>query len=71
MVILTSIFAYHNIQLFLRLMIYFFMWSLVMVFRFLHRKKTRKRMDERTKYMMKHTEKDKDGKYPWEIKDND
>jgi len=41
-----------------------------MVFRMIHRKKTRKRIDEQTKYMMEHTKKDENGKYPWEYEDS-
>ncbi|WP_125545240.1 hypothetical protein [Levilactobacillus lindianensis] len=66
MLVLTSIFAYKKIQFFLRLSIYFVLGIVVLVFRSIHKRKTRKRMDERTEYMMKHTEKNDEGKYPWE-----
>ncbi|MCH5463904.1 hypothetical protein [Levilactobacillus tujiorum] len=67
MIILTSVFAYKKVQMFLRMLIYIVLGIVVLVVRHRNKKKTRKRMDERTEYMMKHTKKDKDGKYPWEV----
>lgn len=66
MVLLSTIFAYKKVQFALRMLLYVIIGTLVLFFRFKNRKKTRKRMDERTEYMMKHTKKNKDGKYPWE-----
>lgn len=67
MVILASIFAYKKVQMFIRMLIYIVLGIVVLVVRHRNKKKTRKRMDKRTEYMMKHTKKDKDGKYPWEV----
>jgi len=67
MSVLTMIFAQHGVQFFIRLMIYLVLWSLVLIFRVINRKKTQKRMAVRTEYMMAHTEKSADGKYPWEM----
>ncbi|NLR09345.1 MULTISPECIES: hypothetical protein [Lactobacillaceae] len=67
MIILASFFAYKSVQMFLRLSIYIVLGIVVLIVRWHNKKKTRKRMDKQTEYMMKHTRKDKDGKYPWEI----
>ncbi|WP_407885835.1 hypothetical protein [Levilactobacillus sp. N40-8-2] len=67
MIILANIFAYKKIQMFIRMSIYIVLGIVVLVVRHYNKKKTRKRMDEKTEYMMKHTKKDKNGKYPWEI----
>lgn len=67
MIILTSMFAYKKVQMFIRMSIYIVLGIVVLVVRHRNKKKTRKRMDERTEYMMKHTKKDKNGKYPWEV----
>lgn len=66
MVLLASVFAYKSVQMFLRLSIYIVLGIVVLVVRRHNKKKTRKRMDRQTEYMMKHTRKDKNGKYPWE-----
>ena len=70
MIILASLLARNGIQFFIRLMLFLSLWILVMVFRMIHRIKTRKRFDEQTKYMMEHTKKDENGKYPWEYEDS-
>lgn len=53
--------------MFIRMSIYIVLGIVVLVVRHHNKKKTRKRMDEKTEYMMKHTKKDANGKYPWEI----
>jgi len=67
MIILANIFAYKKVQMFIRMSIYIVLGIVVLVVRHHNKKKTRKRMDEKTAYMMKHTKKDANGKYPWEI----
>jgi len=67
MIILTSFFAYQKVQFFLRVVLYLALGTLALVVRFYRKKETRKRMDERTKLMMKNTEQDENGKFPWEI----
>ncbi|MFC6288887.1 hypothetical protein [Levilactobacillus angrenensis] len=66
MAILTAVFAYKKVQLAIRMLLYVIVGVLVLVMRWRHKEKTRKRMDERTKKMMRETKKNKDGKYPWE-----
>ncbi|AYM02951.1 hypothetical protein [Levilactobacillus yiduensis] len=66
MIALTTIFAYKKVQFFIRMSIYVVVGGLALFVRWRNRKKTRKRMDDRTKEMMKRTKKNKDGKYPWE-----
>jgi len=64
--IAAAVFASKKVQLFLRMSIYVVVGIIVLVFRRINRKKTRKRLDERTKRMMKNTKTDENGKYPWE-----
>lgn len=66
MLILTTIFAHKKIQFFIRMAIYVVLGIIVLAVRAFNKKKTRKRLDKRTEYMMKHTKKDRNGKYPWE-----
>ncbi|KRM12020.1 hypothetical protein ABTQ33_01050 [Paucilactobacillus suebicus] len=56
----------HTIQMFMRLVIYVVIGTAVLVVRHRHRKRNEKRMDRRTKKMMKNTPRDENGKYPWE-----
>lgn len=63
---MTTIFAYKRVQFTIRMLIYVVVGILVLVFRWRNKKKTRKRMDDRTEKMMRETKKNKDGKYPWE-----
>ncbi|MFD1455915.1 hypothetical protein ACFQ44_09585 [Levilactobacillus lanxiensis] len=64
--IAAAVFASKKVQLFLRMSIYVVVGIVVLVVRRINRKKTRKRLDERTKHMMKNTKTDENGKYPWE-----
>ncbi|GEO68607.1 hypothetical protein [Levilactobacillus acidifarinae] len=66
MTILAAAISYKRIQFFIRMLLFVVLGVLVLVIRARNKKKTRKRMDERTAYMMKHTKRDKNGKYPWE-----
>ncbi|MCH4123094.1 MAG: hypothetical protein LKH74_02425 [Levilactobacillus sp.] len=66
MAVLTTVLAYKKIQFAIRMLIYVVVGVLVLVVRWRNKEKTRKRMDERTKKMMRETKKDKNGKYPWE-----
>ncbi|WP_404820004.1 hypothetical protein [Levilactobacillus suantsaii] len=61
-----AVIAYKNIQFFLRMLLYIILGIIVLCVRAHNKKKTRKRIDKRTEYMMKHTKKDRNGKYPWE-----
>jgi len=70
MIVLASLFARTGVQFFIRCSLYVVLLVLVIVFRLVHRRNTRKKMEDRTKYMMEHTEKDENGKYPWEYEDS-
>ncbi|WP_203641925.1 hypothetical protein [Levilactobacillus andaensis] len=64
--ILTTVFATKTLQFFLRMSIYVVLGIVVLCVRAYNRRKTHDRLQKRTEYMMKHTKKNKNGKYPWE-----
>lgn len=66
MTVAVVVLASKKVQLFIRMSIYVIVGILVLVVRRKNKKKTRKRLDERTKRMMEKTKTDENGKYPWE-----
>ncbi|WP_367294746.1 hypothetical protein [Levilactobacillus yonginensis] len=70
MIVLASLFARTGVQFFVRCSIYVALLALVIIVRLVHRRSTRKKLDHLTKEMMKQTEKDDQGKYPWEYEDS-
>lgn len=64
--LVVAVTSYKGFILFIRMCLYTLLGIIVLIVRSHYRKKTRKRMDERTKRMMKNTKTDENGKYPWE-----
>ncbi|MGA3416275.1 hypothetical protein ACA609_12230 [Lactiplantibacillus plantarum] len=57
---------YGTVKMFTRMIVYCGIGGLVLIVRHHNRKKRRNEMDEGTKWIMRNTPKDENGKYPWE-----